>query len=65
MPVHYTLFREKSGDTALQTSMQSGASNSLGKEENKLAFSNVLNIILGVSFSNVLIWGTPKYRDKF
>lgn len=36
------IFREKSGDTALQISLQSEAPNSLEKEENKLAFSNVL-----------------------
>lgn len=42
MPIHYILFRKKSGDTALQISMQSGVSNSLEKKENKLAISNVL-----------------------
>lgn len=42
MPTQYTLFRKKSGDTALQIFMQSGASHSLEKEENKLAISNVL-----------------------
>lgn len=42
MPIHYTLFRKKSRDMALEISMQSGASNSLEKEENKLAISNVL-----------------------
>lgn len=42
MPIQNTLFRKKSGDTASQISMQSGALHSSEEEENKLAISNVL-----------------------
>lgn len=47
MPIHYALFRKKSGDTALPISMQSGAPNSLEKEENKLAISKGLMLFWG------------------
>lgn len=41
MPNEYTLFRKKSGTTALQIPMQFGVLNSL-EEANKLAISNAL-----------------------
>lgn len=47
MPIQNALFRKKSGDTALQISMQYGALNSLEMEENKLAISNVLTSFWG------------------